>query len=376
MCLGADCSCSGGVSTCCDGCQPLNEGGACDADANGCTVGDSCTAGVCTAGAAPDCSSEDDACNVGVCTSTGSDAYSCSKDPSSKEGDACDDGNALTGPDSCQSGVCLGADCSCSGVSTCCDGCQPLNEGGSCDADANGCTVGDSCTAGVCTAGAAPDCSSEDDACNVGVCTSTGSDAYSCSKDPSSKEGDACDDGNALTGPDSCQSGVCLGADCSCSGVSTCCDGCQPLNEGGSCDADANGCTVGDSCTAGVCTAGAAPDCSSEDDACNVGVCTSTGSDAYSCSKDPSSKEGDACDDGNACSTVDSCVSGSCTGEEFVECTQPEEECMEAVCNPDNGECFDQMTEDGTECNDGLSCVVNETCQSGECIGEEKGLRR
>ena len=240
MCLGADCSCSG-VSTCCDGCQPLNEGGSCDADANGCTVGDSCTAGVCTAGAAPDCSSEDDACNVGVCTSTGSDAYSCNKDPSSKEGDACDDGNALTGPDSCQSGVCLGADCSCSGVSTCCDGCQPLNEGGSCDADANGCTVGDSCTAGVCTAGAAPDCSSEDDACNVGVCTSTGSDAYSCNKDPSSKEGDACDDGNALTGPDSCQSGVCLGADCSCSGVSTCCDGCQPLNEGGSCDADANG---------------------------------------------------------------------------------------------------------------------------------------
>ena len=371
VCLGADCTCSG-VSFCCDGCQPLHEAEACDADSDGCTVDDACSAGVCTPGDTPTCDEADDACNEGVCESTGANTYVCGKDPAPHEGDTCDDGNPLTGPDSCSNGVCLGADCTCSGVSFCCDGCQPLHEAEACDADSDGCTVDDACSAGVCTPGDTPTCDEADDACNEGVCESTGANTYVCGKDPAPHEGDTCDDGNPLTGPDSCSNGVCLGADCTCSGVSFCCDGCQPLHEAEACDADSDGCTVDDACSAGVCTPGDTPTCDEADDACNEGVCESTGANTYVCGKDPAPHEGDTCDDGNACSTLDACSSGICTGVEFVECTQPEAECRVSLCDPANGDCFEQNAEDGAECNDGLFCVVNEQCVEGECIGEPK----
>ncbi len=50
--------------------EPINEGGACNADDNLCTTGDSCQLGVCVAGPGMDCSYLDSDCQRGVCTSS------------------------------------------------------------------------------------------------------------------------------------------------------------------------------------------------------------------------------------------------------------------------------------------------------------------
>lgn len=82
-----------------------HEGASCDADSDGCTVGDACVAGTCVAGSAADCSDKDDQCNRGVCKSTGVDSFMCEQDSSSLEGSTCDDGDPCTVAH-CKSGVC------------------------------------------------------------------------------------------------------------------------------------------------------------------------------------------------------------------------------------------------------------------------------
>ena len=49
--------------------DPINEGGACNADDNLCTMGDNCQAGVCIAGPGVDCSYLDSPCQRGICSS-------------------------------------------------------------------------------------------------------------------------------------------------------------------------------------------------------------------------------------------------------------------------------------------------------------------
>ncbi len=113
--------------------------------------------------------------------------------------------------------------------------------------------------------------------------------------------------------------------------------------EGALCNADSDGCTVEDTCAAGACVAGAEPDCSALDDDCNAGVCLSTGNDDYTCTKDPTPLEGQACDDGALC-TVAACDNGVCGFRDTVEdccgshedCDAPLERCdlAENVCEP------------------------------------------
>ena len=84
-----------------------NNGTGCDADDNGCTANDQCTAGTCVAGGVPNCTSADDECNTGVCFSTGANAHSCNKAPKAP-GTSCTTADALDcTTDACDtSGVC------------------------------------------------------------------------------------------------------------------------------------------------------------------------------------------------------------------------------------------------------------------------------
>ena len=80
VCSHLDSACSLGV------CNPLtgqcvstsiNEGVACNADANPCTVNDTCVAGVCVAGSSLDCSYLNSSCQYGICQATSAYSATC-----------------------------------------------------------------------------------------------------------------------------------------------------------------------------------------------------------------------------------------------------------------------------------------------------------
>lgn len=129
------------------------------------------------------------------------------------------------------------------------------------------------------------------------------------------------------------------------------------------CD-DGNACTGLDSCTAGVC-AGTAFDCSPLDDVCNVGACdAATGECVPSPRPDTTT-----CDDGSACTSSDHCVSGTCGGT-TIDCSGSMNACHAADCNPTTGCVAVPLT--GVDCDDADPCTVNDTCTSGTCGGSTK----
>ena len=133
----------------------------------------------------------------------------------------CDDGQACTA-DTCQAnGTCVHA---------------PLPNGSPCD-DGDVCTSGDACLSGLCFASALVACD-DGDPCSTDACAPP----EGCTHAPAT--GPACDDGNACTGGDRCETGKCQGGatnlcptcgDGPCEApletCSTCADDCGPCNE-------------------------------------------------------------------------------------------------------------------------------------------------
>lgn len=170
-----------------------------------CTVGDTCAAGVCEAGAAADCSGLSDQCLTGTCD---------------EEADAC--------------------------VAT------PVAEGVACDADGDGCTVGDACAGGVCLAGSQADCS-DGVACTDDVCGSDDPGAFSCTHPVT--EGACYIGGACYTAFQDHPDDACLGcfpADSP--------DIWSPQEDGLICD-DGNPCSDDDACSGGVCAGVSESEC-------------------------------------------------------------------------------------------------------------------
>lgn len=86
------------------GCAGASDGTSCDADADGCTVGDRCMSGECVAGAREDCGGSS-ACGTATCVSTSASTFRCD---TSGTGGSCDDGDACTTGDACSGGTCAG----------------------------------------------------------------------------------------------------------------------------------------------------------------------------------------------------------------------------------------------------------------------------
>ncbi|MBK8259019.1 MAG: DNRLRE domain-containing protein [Polyangiaceae bacterium] len=252
--------------------------------------------------------------------------------------------------------------------------CQGQPNGTACD-DGNACTVGDTCQTGVCVAGAPVVCTALDQCHDVGVCNiATGS----CSN-PIKVDGSACDDGNGCTAGDSCQAGtcqpggplVCVSDDpCKdpgvCDPIAGACTPPVPKANGAACD-DGNPCTTSDTCQAGTCLGANPVVCTPLDDCHLPGVCD-PGSGGCT---NPVKANGSSCTDGNACTQSDSCVAGVCTGTNPVVCAAAPGDCYDAgVCNPASGACSPPAPKpNGVACSDGNACTQSDSCQSGICTG-------
>jgi len=230
-----------------------------------------------------------------------------------------------------------------------------------CD-DGSYCNGDEACEAGECQPGTPVDCSWLSDQCNNGVCDEVGD---SCVSQPKS-DGTLCDDGLYCTVNDVCTSGMCGGEarDCSAFG-DQCNDGVcdedlnqclsQPKVDGTSCD-DGLYCNVGETCQSGVCTGGATRDCD-DFDICTTDSCNEA---TDSCEHSPAAADGTLCDDGLYCTVNDVCTSGMCGGEardcsDVVACTIDS-------CDEGNDACVN--TADDPYCDNGLYCDGFETCDA------------
>ncbi|HSA21155.1 MAG TPA: C25 family cysteine peptidase [Myxococcota bacterium] len=81
----------------------------------------------------------------------------------------------------------------------------------------------------------------------------------------------------------------------------------------------------------------------------------------------PAAADGTACDDGDPCTLEDACLAGACADSTPLAC-EPLDACHVAgTCDPATGECSHPPAADGTACDDADACTLADTCQAGAC---------
>ncbi|MFT7579723.1 MAG: MYXO-CTERM domain-containing protein, partial [Myxococcota bacterium] len=352
-----------------------------------CLAGGTCASGHCVDGVCCDTSCGAGPCDACSVAAGGSVDGMCE----SFTGLTCDDGSLLTKFDVCGAGGCAGVPL-CEGVACALeDACHPAavcdpNTGGCvrtnkvdgtvCD-DGDACTQADTCQGGTCAAGEPVICSASDPCHVAGSCDSgTGE----CSN-PAGPNGTACDDANACTPTDACQSGVCMGQNpLACAALDDCHDAgvCAPETgqcsnptkvNGTACD-DGDLCTWGTLCRTGTCTGAIARNCVASDACHVVGACDS-GTGACT---NPLAADATACDDGDAQTDDDVCTAGACAGVpipkcEGVVCAASDACHAIGTCDPATGVCSDPPAADGTTCDDGDAQTLDDACTAGACVG-------
>lgn len=136
---------------------------------------------------------------------------------------------------------------------------------------------------------------------------------------------------------------------------------CAPLT-GTACD-DGNACTTIDTCQAGACVGGSSVVCQPLDDCHDAGACAP----ATGLCDNPAKPDGSACDDADACTQADACQGGVCIGGSPVACPAPDQCNDVAACDPATGACAVTPKADATPCSDGDACTQGDTCQAGVC---------
>ncbi len=414
----------------CSSCNPATpsvwtssvNGTVCALDGNGCTY-DTCSSGACTGGGNPPGFNDGLACTTDTCTDlpppdnmgyilthttqalkcliTVSGTPTCfnegDDDPSNicKEcisatsnssysnktpGSSCADTLFCNGAETCSAGACLSSSNPCPGP----DGDSDCSE--TCNEAADACTSNDT-TGSVCNDGLY--CTLTD-TCNAsGVCGSTGNPCPGPDGDSDCSEtcneaadactsndttGSVCNDGLYCTLTDTCNaSGVCGSTGNPCPGPtgdgdSDCSEVCVEAtdsctgndNNGAVCN-DGNSCTTPDTCSAGTC---GGPGLSCDDG----NVCTADSCDAGGgCVHTPLS--GTSCDDTLYCNGADTCNAGACTTHAGNPCSGPD---GDANCKESCSEAAENCTlndPDVSACNDGKSCTNTDQCAGGVCGG-------
>jgi len=343
----------------------------CD-DGDACTFNDACDSDGACLGQLVDCDDGE------VCTADSCDSLTgCANDGAELEGAACDDGTVCTDNDACSGGSCVGSEILCpAGSGDCevasCDpvaGCQitAAANGVLCD-DGNLCSQGDQCLEGACVG--SPFLCDGGDGCSGTVCEPTTGNCVP----GTAEDGTPCNDGDACQVGETCQAGACAagGVFISCDDGNPCTtDSCDPAT--GCVNApvdDGTVCDDGDACTSGdVCTAGT----------CGGGpptVCD----DGDSCTTDSCDPASGGCTfeaipDGGACQTGDACTTGTCSAgtcdEVPLVCPDDGNPCTTAgACVAGVGCVWEDLT-DGSSCDDGIACTLPGTCTAGVCTGQD-----
>ena len=181
-----------------------------------------------------------------------------------------------------------------------------------------------------------------------------------------------CNDYNKCTVNDVCRNGHCDGNQLNCN-TNQCSQpschkdvGCQYQHKenGEACD-DENECTIVDTCFEGLCASGVSKDCSAIDTDCKVGICDITSGECFAVNRN----NGFVCDDSTSCTYNDGCVDGTCKGTvdpcyDNNPCTY--DKCIEGVgCmiqhRYDNGTCI-------AGCTDNIHCPDGYVCHDGTCL--------
>ena len=423
VCASGDCV-GGGLKDCSDGNScTLNScdtgTGACETknaannvictDANGCTQGDSCQKGVCTTGPQLYCNDNNPCTNDTCDPKSGTCVFNANAA-------SCDDGNDCTVDDLCAASVCTSGknSCECTSDAQCagkedgnlCNGslfceltshtckvdtntvviCDPSKNtacttflcaeksgkcegvskpnGAACEADESVCTQGDHCSEGVCAVGTAVVCKDTND-CTDDSCNPITGCVFTNNKAP-------CFDGDLCTKNDACKSGSCQKGTITktCSDNDGCTsDVCNPKTgnctflplSGLKCD-DGNACTSSDSCSDGGCKPGKAKVCD-DNNPCTLDVCdTTTGA----CGAKPAYDDL-GCEDGQKCTKGDFCKAGKCQSGEVPNCDDGSP-CTKGICVPTTGDCKQLATSNGKTCDDGNACTLTDVCKNGYCL--------
>ena len=169
-----------------------------------------------------------------------------------------------------------------------------------------------------CTAGTPTNCD-DGNACTVDGCSVT----TGCTHNGCAANGIPCNDGNACTTNDHCANASSVAVPLSYGDNNPCTsDSCNPATgpqyvpvaNGTSCD-DGNPCTSTDSCQSGTCSAGPPTNCN-DGNQCTVDGCNiNTG-----CTHNGGAANGDACNDGNPCTRNDHCANANCVGSKISGC--------------------------------------------------------
>jgi hypothetical protein len=374
-----DGNCSESCNEAADNCTAHDPNGSSCDDGAFCTGVDFCSNGACSAHTGDPCPGPD---GDGNCSESCNEAADNCTAPD-PNGSSCDDGLFCTGADTCSAGACsvhAGSPCpgpdgdgNCSeSCSEAADNCTAPDPNGSACNDGLFCNGADTCNAGACTVHPGNPCPGPDGDGNCSESCNESTDSCT-APDPN---GAACDDGLFCTGLDFCANGTCSAhtndpcpgpdgdANCSesCDEAADSCTGPDP--DGSACN-DGLYCTGADFCAAGTCSAHPSPPCPGPD---GDGDCKESCNEAtHACNaNDPN---GSACDDGLFCTVNDACTAGNCGGA-ARDCNAVGDQCNDGVCDENDDVCVGPPKAEGTPCNDGDACTVPDTCDgSGTCTG-------
>ena len=137
--------------------------------------------------------------------------------------------------------------------------------------------------------------------------------------------------GDGIKDPqEECDGGLFVADDC-------CSDACTVEADGVTCS-DNDACTTGDACQAGVCMPMGKVTCTALSP-CHLALCNSATGECSS----PPKAEGAPCSDSNACTVLDQCIGGTCTGTQTLVCNDAEP-CTSDACTPAFGCTFTPVT--------------------------------
>jgi hypothetical protein len=333
---------------------PTNQGGACS-DGNVCTLNDQCAEGLCVGGAEANCN-DGNPCTDDACDPVAGCLHEANQAP-------CEDGDVCTVSDLCAAGTCIGGEpLVCDDNNLCTDdqcdpgvGCLHANNTLPCN-DGSECTTGDLCAGGQCQGSGILDCN------DGNFCTDDGCDgALGC---VNTNNTIPCNDGDACTTGEVCGAGICQGGmTLNCNDGNPCTDdschpqaGCEHSPNIAPCN-DGDVCTTTDICADTICVGSGELACD------DTNPCTADSCDAQQgCLSLPVDGE---CDDGNACTPIDTCANGFCAGSGLLDCND-QDPCTNDWCDPSSG-CVNKFN--SAPCNDNDLCTTVDTCVLGECQG-------